>query len=49
MLCICTVTVEVNDRSDAISFLNCIDQLSYIDIKAIEIKEKADMEREETK
>lgn len=36
---LCTVTVDVNDADDAIAFLNCINQLSYIDVKSIEVKE----------
>lgn len=39
---LCTVTVDVNDTDEAISFLNCISQLSYIDIKSIEVKEEKD-------
>lgn len=39
---LCTVTVDVDDTDDAISFLNCINQLSYIDIKSIDVKEESE-------
>lgn len=39
---LCTVDIEVNDTDDAIAFLNCINQLSYIDIKSIKVKERSD-------
>lgn len=39
---LCTVTVDVDDTDAAIAFLNCINQLSYIDIKSIEVKERSD-------
>lgn len=45
---LCTVTVDVNVTDEAIAFLSCISQLSYIDIKSIVVKEKS-VERKEDK
>lgn len=39
---LCTVTVDVKDAESAIALLNCINQLVYIDIKSIEVKENSD-------
>lgn len=37
---LCTVTVDVDNTDGVIAFLNCINDLSYIDVKFIEAKEE---------